>query len=74
MHCNDIKQKIQSGLPGAFVEVLSDDNVHFQAIIKHDGFQGLSKVAQHRMVYACLGDSFDQGLHALQISTYDHKE
>lgn len=65
----EIKQQISAGLPDAIIEVLGDDGQHFEAYVKSSSFEGKSLIAQHKMVYATLGDSFENALHALAIKT-----
>jgi stress-induced morphogen len=65
----DIKQQIAAGLPDATIEVLGDDGQHFEARVASPSFEGKSLIAQHKMVYATLGDSFENALHALAIKT-----
>ncbi len=64
-----IKQQITAGLPDATVEVLGDDGQHFEARVESPSFAGKSLIAQHKMVYATLGDSFESALHALALKT-----
>ena len=64
-----IKTLIEAGLPDAKVEVLGDDGQHFDAIVESPSFSGKSLIAQHKMVYATLGDSFEGALHALSLKT-----
>ena len=40
---------------------------HFRVRIASPQFDGLSRVAKHRLVYDALQDFIDQGLHALAI-------
>lgn len=40
---------------------------HFRVEIVASQFTGLNRVARHRLIYAALGNAFDEGLHALQI-------
>ena len=42
---------------------------HFRVEVMCKQFEGLSRVARHRLVYAALGNAFDEGLHALEIHT-----
>jgi stress-induced morphogen len=65
----DIQKMIQAGLPDATVEVLGDDGQHFEARVTSPSFAGKSLIAQHKMVYATLGDSFEGALHALALKT-----
>lgn len=71
MTTDQIEQLIRAGLPDAQVEVLDplNDRTHFEATVLSASFQGKSKVQQHKMVYAALGDSFDGPLHALALKT-----
>jgi BolA family transcriptional regulator, general stress-responsive regulator len=40
---------------------------HLRLEIVSRKFEGLSRVARHRLVYKALGNAFDEGLHALKI-------
>jgi BolA family transcriptional regulator, general stress-responsive regulator len=42
---------------------------HFRVRIAAPAFDGQPRVARHRLVYDCLQDFIDQGLHALAIET-----
>ena len=66
-----IAQMIQAGLPDAQVDVRDpqNDRTHFEATVVCPSFEGKSRVQQHKMVYAALGDSFSGPLHALQLTT-----
>lgn len=66
----EIKKLIGQGLPGSFVEVASNDGVHFSGIVVSDSFVGKPKVRQHQAVYATLGKLMDNEIHALQLQTY----
>lgn len=67
----EIKQKIEKGLPGAKVEMLDPrrDGVHLKAIVTWTGFKGKSLVEQHKMVYATLKEELKEELHALSLET-----
>ncbi len=70
MNEEQIKQKIQTGLPGSQVNV-SGDGRHFEAVVVSAAFAGKSMLEQHRMVYGSLGDSFEsEAIHALSVKTY----
>ena len=69
MNSNMITKLIQNALPGANVQVCSDDNIHFKATVSYSGFKGKSRVTQHRMVYTPLQENFATTLHALQLTT-----
>src|SRR5258708_38661327 len=42
---------------------------HFRVEIVSAAFEGHSRVARQRLVYAALQDEFDAGLHALALTT-----
>ena len=69
MEALDIKILIEAGLPDATVEVLGDDGQQFEATVQSPSFTGKGLVAQHKMVYATLGTSFEGALHALSLKT-----
>ena len=56
MNSDDIKVLIEASIEDAVVNVSSDDNVHFEAIVISQGFQEKSLVQRHQMVYGSLGD------------------
>lgn len=69
MNAERIRQLIETGLPGARVEVRGDDGVHFEATVIYAGFAGKLPLARHRMVYATLGERMGGEIHALQLKT-----
>ena len=69
MNADTIRQLIETGLPGARVEVRGDDGVHFEATVVCDAFAGKLPLARHRMVYATLGQRMGGEIHALQLRT-----
>jgi acid stress-induced BolA-like protein IbaG/YrbA len=64
----ELKQRIEAGIPGARAEV-SGDGHHFDAVVSASAFQGLSRIAQHRLVYDVFGDEVGARIHALSIQT-----
>ena len=70
MQAETIKQMIETGLPGAQVQVEGDDGQHFAAIIVSEAFAGKSMLEQHRLVYGALGNSMEGAIHALSIKTF----
>ena len=63
-----IKQWIESGLPGSRVEI-DGDGRHFQAVVLCEDFAGKTRVQQHQMVYDALGDKMQAEIHALSLRT-----
>lgn len=66
-----VEDKIRAGLPNATVKVLDpqNDKTHLQAIVIAEEFEGLTRIARHRLVYATLGGAFSEDLHALALAT-----
>lgn len=69
VQADDIKQLIERGLPGARVSVAGDDGQHFEAVVVAPEFEGQSRIRQHQMVYATLGDRMRSEIHALSLKT-----
>ncbi len=67
----DIEAAILAALPGAAVELtdLAGDDDHWAAKITAPQFAGKSRVQQHKMVYAAIGEKMGGELHALQVTT-----
>ena len=67
----DIEAAILAALPGASVELrdLAGDNDHWSVTVTASQFAGKSRVQQHKMVYAAIGEKMGGELHALQVST-----
>lgn len=69
------RETLEGFLTEAFPEaeiVLTDlagDNDHWQAEIVSDQFRGVTRVAQHQMVYAALKGKMGGELHALALKT-----
>ncbi len=64
-----VRQQIEAALPGAAVEVRSDDNVHFAAVVVAAQFAGKRTLQRHQMVYRALGATVGAEIHALSLDT-----
>ena len=64
-----IKDWIEGGLECEFVEVAGDGR-HFEAVIVSPAFRGKSRVQQHQLVYAILGERMREEVHALSMKTF----
>jgi stress-induced morphogen len=60
-----------AAFPTARVEVsdLTGTKDHFQALVVAQEFRGKSRIDQHKMVYAALGDLMNGAVHALALTT-----
>lgn len=69
MTADDVKRRIEAGIPGAKAEVSGDD-AHFSAMVVAPAFAGLTRIQQHQMVYATLREEMaSQAVHALALKT-----
>ncbi|MGA2756514.1 MAG: BolA family protein [Solirubrobacteraceae bacterium] len=66
-----IKARIEAAIPGAQADV--DDwtggGDHFRATVVADAFAGLTRIQQHRLVYAVFGEEIGGPIHALSLTT-----
>lgn len=71
MTAREITEAITAALPGAVVELrdLAGDDDHWAATVTAPQFAGLSRVAQHKLIYNALGGRMGGVLHALQVTT-----
>jgi stress-induced morphogen len=53
---------------------LAGDGDHYQLHIKSSRFKGLSRIAQHRLVYSALDNCMGSALHALALTTESIQE
>ncbi len=65
---SELKERIEAGIAGSRADV-SGDGRHFNAIVVSDAFSGLSRLAQHRLVYDVFGAEVGDRIHALSIQT-----
>jgi acid stress-induced BolA-like protein IbaG/YrbA len=69
-----VAELIRTGLPGAAVQVESDDNTHFASRIVATQFAGLRPIARHQLVYKTLGALVGREVHALSIEALTPEE
>ena len=71
MRAEDIVSLIKEGLPGAEVTIedLAGDGDHYKAQVVWSGFEGVSRVKQHQLVYKALKGRMGGELHALALET-----
>ncbi len=81
-----LTERLQTRFQPAVLEVLDESaahaghvgandsgfGTHFRVRIGGAQFQGISRVARHRLVYDALQDFIDQGLHALAIEVIEN--
>jgi acid stress-induced BolA-like protein IbaG/YrbA len=64
----ELKQRIEAAIPGASATVTGDGH-HFNAVVTSAAFEGLPRIAQHRLVYDVFGTEVGDRIHALSIQT-----
>jgi stress-induced morphogen len=66
-----IKLRLLAAFPDAQIEItdLTGTRDHFQAVVVSRAFAGKTRVEQHKMVYAALGELMNGDIHALALST-----
>jgi stress-induced morphogen len=66
-----LKSLLVAAFPDARVEVtdLTGTKDHFQAIVVTRAFDGKTRIEQHQMVYAALGELMAGDIHALALTT-----
>jgi acid stress-induced BolA-like protein IbaG/YrbA len=69
----ELKARIEAGIPGASADVTGDGH-HFYAVVSGPAFQGLSRLAQHRLVYGVFGCEVGDRIHALSIQVKTGEE
>lgn len=67
----EIKQRIETAIPGARAEVedWTGGGDHFKATVTAQAFAGRSRIEQHRLVYEVFGEEIGGPIHALSLST-----
>jgi stress-induced morphogen len=67
----DLTRRIEAAIPDARAEVidLTGTGDHFRATVTSPAFAGLSRIAQHKLVYDVFGADIGGPIHALSLST-----
>jgi len=64
----ELKTRIEAGIPGAVASVTGDGH-HFSAVVTAEAFEGMPRLARHRLVYDVFGSELGDRIHALSIQT-----
>jgi stress-induced morphogen len=67
----ELKARIEAEIPSARAEVmdLTGGGDHFRAEVVSPAFAGLSRIEQHKLVYAVFGAEIGGPIHALSLKT-----
>lgn len=68
---DELKARIEAALPGSVAEVedWTGGGDHFRASVVAPQFAGLSRIAQHKLVYGVFGAEIGGPIHALALTT-----
>jgi stress-induced morphogen len=68
---DELKRRIEEALPGARAQVvdLTGGGDHFRATVVAQEFAGMSRIEQHRRIYAVFGPEIGGPIHALSLET-----
>jgi stress-induced morphogen len=70
MTANEMLERLKNSYPGSVVNVISDDNVHFDVVVESKAFNGLSRIEQHQHVMKVFDAELKTGeVHALSLKT-----
>jgi acid stress-induced BolA-like protein IbaG/YrbA len=70
----EVAELIRNAIPGVTVDVRSDDNTHYSALVVSEAFSGLRALARHQLVYRALGERVGREIHALSIEAFTPAE
>ena len=67
----EVKERIEQALPGAEATVtdLTGGGDHLRAEVVYEGFAGLSRLEQHKLVYGVFEGEIGGPIHALSLKT-----
>jgi acid stress-induced BolA-like protein IbaG/YrbA len=74
MNPEEIEELIKIGFDDVIVEVASNDNTHFEAVVVSRDFEGMRPLARHQRVYKTLGTFVGNEIHALSIKAFTPDE
>lgn len=81
-----IRQRLEPALRPEMLEIEDESHLHaghagardgrghFRVMIVSPAFQGLSRIARHRLVFEAVGDLMDTDIHALAVQAFSPEE
>ena len=63
---DELRDRIEAAIPGTRADVTGDGH-HFEAIVEGPAFSGLTRIAQHKLVYDVFGAELGDRIHALSL-------
>jgi len=74
MSPDDVKALIEKGIPDSEA-IISGEGCNLNAVVISDSFEGITMLAEQKMVFATVNDLIASGeLHALGIKAYTKSE
>jgi BolA protein len=64
---DEVRERIQSALPDAFVDVEDQGEGHFKVTVVSTRFVGLPPIKRHRVILELFQNDFYRNLHALEV-------
>jgi acid stress-induced BolA-like protein IbaG/YrbA len=74
MNADQVRSRIEAGLPGSRAVVRTDDDTHFEALVVAPQFAGKRPIQRHQLVYGTLGQAVGREIHALSIEALTPEE
>ena len=74
MNPTEVTALIEAGFENAAVQVRSEDNTHYEAIVVAAEFAGKRPLARHQLIYKTLGTLMGNEIHALSIRAFTPEE
>ncbi len=74
MDTREIEILIEKGINDASVEIFSEDNTHYAALVVSPVFTGKRAIARHQLIYKCLGTLMGNEIHAMTIRAHTPEE
>ena len=73
---DEMKQRIQAAHPDAQIQFndMTGGGDHWEAMIISEGFEGMSRLARQRSIYAALGELMEGPIHAFTFRTLTPKQ
>ena len=67
----ELRARLLAAFPDADLEItdLTGTHDHYKAVVVTASFAGKTRIEQHKMVYAALGDLMNGPIHALALTT-----
>ena len=71
---DELRERIESAIPGARVTEADGDGHHFRVTVVSDEFEGLSRIERHRRVNEVFQGELGGRIHALSMSCQTPEE